>query len=518
MKLWTVGPATLALFFSPYSLAASEAYIALGERLFNETRFAQHFWLHSMGDVNAQDIPGEKHLEVLELQDDLEIDSPFRGQSTSCASCHLVDQAFELPHAGMRTYADFSKRPKISQQAWDHKTRAARNTTSLVGIGSRFNKHRVSHYDGEFDDHAGTVMGNFLGRNMGWSSTQKPYALKHLVRVIKKDNGEGDLAQEFGGSYSRVWNSTDPKLSSEFKLAQSERLDVEKASDQEILHAVTNAVVAYMNDLDFQSDEKGRYIGSAFDQFLLANGFSTVPKTEETPEQYTQRLRSFLADLKNPKFIENHKLESHQKSVDFKQKQWLGAKVFFDLDNKLKAKGRCFECHTPPLYTDQQFHNVGTSQIEYDTLHGFGSFLQLEFPKNTQQRKELYFNQRPKKEQPNHIDLGAWNFYQRRQGVSEVLKKQVCPKLSSHQNCSLGLMLARFKTPSLRNLGHSAPYFHHGQRESLNDVLVHYVQAQALSKHSLLRNSADELLEMRFGHREFDEIEAFLESLNEHYD
>lgn len=80
------------------------------------------------------------------------------------------------------------------------------------------------------------------------------------------------------------------------------------------------------------------------------------------------------------------------------------------------------------------------------------------------------------------------------------------------------LMIGRFKTASLRNLGHSAPYFHHGKRQSLKDVLVHYVQAQALSKHSLLRNGAPELKEMRFGPKEFDEIEAFLESLNEHYD
>lgn len=508
---------TISCFIS-HAQANSEGYIALGERLFNETRFTRHFWLLSNGDVNAENIPGQQHLETLEIEPGLEVESPFQGQSTSCASCHLVDQAFDVPGAGMRTYTDFSERPKISKHASDDKTRAARNTTTLVGIGSKFNKHRVSHFDGEFDDHEGTVMGNLLGRNMGWSAVQKPYAQKNLVRVIQQDNGRGDLAQEFGGSYERIWKSTDPNLAPELRLAKSERLDIQKASDEEILQAVIDAVVAYMNDLDFQSNEKGEYNGSAFDQFLLKNGFSTVPKQGETPEDYTLRLRQFLSQLKNPVFIEEHKLESHRRSFDFKQKQWLGAKVFFDLENKLEAKGRCFECHSAPLFTDQEFHNVGTSQIEYDSVHGFGSYLGLDIPKNKAQRKEVYFNQRPQKDKPNYVDLGAWNFYQRQEGVTELLKNQVCPELSAYQSCPLTLMMGRFKTASLRNLGHSAPYFHHGKREGLRDVLVHYTQAQALSKHFLLRNGAPELREMSFGPEEFDEIEAFLESLNEHYD
>lgn len=145
--------------------------------------------------MNAKDIPGQEHLETLEFEEGHEIDSPFQGQSTSCASCHLVDQAFDLPGAGMRSYTDFSSQPKISKHPANDKTRAARNTTSLVGIGSKFNKHRVSHFDGEFDDHEGTVMGHFLGRNMGRSPEQKPYALKNLIRVIKQDNGLGKLAQ-----------------------------------------------------------------------------------------------------------------------------------------------------------------------------------------------------------------------------------------------------------------------------------------------------------------------------------
>lgn len=407
MKMW------MAFFIATTSLltshvhAASEGYVALGERLFNETRFARHFWLLSNANVNAKNIPGEKHLETLELEQGLEIDSPFQGQSTSCASCHLVDQAFDLAGAGMRSYTDFSQRSRISPHVADDKTRTPRNSTSLVGIGSKFNKHRISHFDGEFDDHKGTVMGNLLGRNMGWSAAQKPYAIKNLVRVIKQDNGQGELAQEFGGSYKRVWSSNDPDLAPELKLSEDERLDVEKASDDEILNAVTKAVVAYLNDLDFQSNDQGEYNGSAFDQFLLSNGFSTAPRTNETPEHYTQRLRKFLSQLKNPVFIEGLEMESHRRSFDFKQKQWLGAKIFFDLKNKHNAKGRCFKCHSAPLYSDQMFHNVGTSQIEYDSVHGFGSYFKLNIPHNKAQRKETYLNRRPQKEKPEYVDLGG---------------------------------------------------------------------------------------------------------------
>jgi|GEM_PF-2528579 cytochrome c peroxidase len=519
MKLWMAFLLTTLTFLSSFtSQAASEGHIALGERLFNETRFTRNFWHFSNGDVNAQEVPGEEHLETLEVSKTQEVDSPFRGQSTSCASCHLVDQAFDISGAGMRTYTDFSERPKISKHLTDKKVRATRNTTTLVGMGSKYNKHRISHFDGEFDDHQGTVMGNLLGRNMGWSATQKPYAIKNLIRVIKQDNGQGDLAQDFGGSYTRIWKSTDPDLSAGFKLNKSEQLDVHKASDDEILKAVTSAVVAYMNDLDFQTNEKGQYNGSTFDQFLLVNGFSTIPKQGEAPEKYTQRLRQFLGELKNPTFIKNHELPSHRKSFNFSHKQWLGAKIFFDVENQLGAKGRCFKCHTAPLYTDQNFHNVGTSQIEYDSLHGFGQFLQLYIPGNDSERKERLLNQRPQKDRPGLVDLGAWNFYQRKNGVTEFLREQVCKNLPSQKACPLPLMVARFKTASLRNLRHSAPYFHHGKREGIKDVLRHYTQAQALAKHALLRNGAQELREMSFNHEEFDELESFLESLNEHYD
>lgn len=77
---------TISCFVS-FAHASSEGYIALGERLFNETRFTRHFWLLSNGDVNSENVPGEEHLDTLEIEPGLEVDSPFQGQPQHHFSC-----------------------------------------------------------------------------------------------------------------------------------------------------------------------------------------------------------------------------------------------------------------------------------------------------------------------------------------------------------------------------------------------------------------------------------------------
>ena len=508
-----------AVFFSFFlglssAFGASEALVSLGERLFNDTRFSRSFWLQSGADVNNWNVPGEPKLEWMEVPSG-EIASPFKGQNTSCASCHLVDQAFEEDEAGMRTYTDFSARVEIPRRVDEYvKEFAARNTPGLVGIGSAFNRNRFSHRDGEFSDHNQTVLGNFAGRNMGWLPEEKELALNNVVKVIKEDDGQGELALEFGGSYQKVFLGVDPGLPEEFRLAPAERVDIAKANKDEVLAAVVKAVGAYMNDLDFQTDEKGRYAGSPFDRFLLKNGFSTVPEKGESNKSFTQRLRGFLKNLTTPKYVEFKVFKTHGKSFGFGQRELAGAKVFFNASEGGRKTGSCFKCHQAPLFTDQSFHNVGTAQFEYDGLHGSGAFASLKVP-NESKRKNIFLNQAPAKEDPDKVDLGLWNFYLRNKKVSEFFQKEVCPNTS---DCPLSLTLGRFKTPGLRNLAHSNPYFHNGKAKSLRDVLVHYIQASSLEKRGSLRNGDSVLREISLDARALENLELFLSSLNEDYD
>lgn len=78
------------------------------------------------------------------------------------------------------------------------------------------------------------------------------------------------------------------------------------------------------------------------------------------------------------------------------------------------TRGRCIECHNGPMFTDEQFHNISI------------------------------------------FEPG---------GVLNPGRKAV-----TNSDADLG----RFKTPSLRNVEETAPYFHNGSVSNLTDVILHY--------------------------------------------
>ncbi|MCV6614957.1 MAG: c-type cytochrome [Cellvibrionaceae bacterium] len=88
-----------------------------------------------------------------------------------------------------------------------------------------------------------------------------------------------------------------------------------------------------------------------------------------------------------------------------------GFKLFMDKD-----KGNCAACHTGPNFTDNGFHNLG--------LASFG---------------------------------------------------QAEPDLGRYAQRPLGLLKGAFKTPTLRDVERTAPYFHDGSATTLGDVMSHYV-------------------------------------------
>ena len=77
-------------------------------------------------------------------------------------------------------------------------------------------------------------------------------------------------------------------------------------------------------------------------------------------------------------------------------------------------KGDCFHCHQPPLFSDNEFHNNGVSA----TFEGF--------------------------------DAGRW--------------------LITNNKADIG----KFATPTLRNLGFTAPYMHDGRFKTLEEVVEFY--------------------------------------------
>ncbi len=503
-----------------YNVMANDAVISMGERLFNDQRFSQFFYKKSGSNVNFKLTQGSPELDQIDVYGE-NFESPFKGQAMSCASCHMVDQAFDLDYAGMRGYSDFSVRTKIPART-DGKTHTLRNTPSLVGIGSKFNQNRLSHYDGEFFDHSETVLGNFTGRNMGWKKSEKDLALKNIVNIIRNDNGSGDLAQEFGGPYRKVLLGIDPSIPDEFKLPKDKRVDVLSISDDALISMVVDFVTAYLDSLNFETNEAGEFIGSPYDEFLKINNISAAPKNGQSILDYTRELLRDFSQLESPKFVKAKYYNNHKKSFEFGAKEWEGLQVFFNLyPQKSNVRGMCMNCHMPPLFTDQKFHNIGVTQKEYDQVHGKGSFYSLKIPDYQQRKKDQFYLARPDINDPQKVDLGVWNFFARKDKVSltQLVKKMVC---FDEEHCTneylLPTMIARFKTPSLRNLGHSAPYLHNGSAPTLEAVLEQYLDAAKLTKAGRLRNGAPQLRMMNIKSQHIEPLKAFLKALNENYE
>ncbi|MGB0846866.1 MAG: cytochrome-c peroxidase [Thiolinea sp.] len=127
----------------------------------------------------------------------------------------------------------------------------------------------------------------------------------------------------------------------------------------------------------------------------------------------------------------------------------------------ISPKAQCINCHFGPLFTNQSFHNVGTGRagtdsgraaaldkIRFDTFNCLGDYSDA----SDEQCNNLKFMQRDR-----HSLWGA------------------------------------FKTPTLRNVSNTAPYFHDGRSKTLAEVIDHYTQLEADKTHlQALELSAEE--------------------------
>ena len=124
---------------------ADPAQVAIGERLFLETRFAQ-FAAAQGGDVNAPFPIGDPVVQQLVTMTG-SIPSPFAGQSMNCRSCHLVDDVKDTPGGGNRSYADFARQSPIPLRE-DGRTTTPRNSPSLVNASLSRGRPFFLHFDG----------------------------------------------------------------------------------------------------------------------------------------------------------------------------------------------------------------------------------------------------------------------------------------------------------------------------------------------------------------------------------
>jgi cytochrome c peroxidase len=151
---------------------------------------------------------------------------------------------------------------------------------------------------------------------------------------------------------------------------------------------------------------------------------------------------------------------------------------------RLFVKSQCGVCHVGPAFTNGEFHDVGVpfalpgGRVDAGRSDGI---------------KRL-------RADPFNL-LSAWN--DDRTGRAALKTRHV---EASHAS------FGQFKTPSLRNLGHTAPYMHDGRYATLRDVVRHYSELDMERIHT----HGEQLLRpLKLSARETDDLVAFLESLTD---
>jgi cytochrome c peroxidase len=151
------------------------------------------------------------------------------------------------------------------------------------------------------------------------------------------------------------------------------------------------------------------------------------------------------------------------------------------------GRANCRRCHSGPLFTDGEFHDIGVpvspdAPLDVGRYGGIESLAQEEFRADGPYSDD---REGPRAQQVRFLS---------RTGHTQGL----------------------FKTPSLRNVAATAPYMHQGQLATLRDVLDYY---------STLRGRRPPLVEavhlevalrpLQLSESEIDELAAFLESLTD---
>jgi cytochrome c peroxidase len=151
---------------------------------------------------------------------------------------------------------------------------------------------------------------------------------------------------------------------------------------------------------------------------------------------------------------------------------------------QLFVKHQCGVCHVGPAFTNGEFHDVG---VPY-ALPGGGV--------DAGRAGGI------KKLQADRFNLlGRWS--DDRSGEAAIKTRHV-----QANHASFG----QFKTPSLRNLTHTAPYMHDGRYATLRDAVRHYSE---LNMERIHTHGEQLLRPLQLSPGETDDLVAFLQSLSD---
>lgn len=393
------------------------------------------------------------------LFNDNRFSTPQGDLPASCTDCHLFDQDPQ----GLRAFTDFLNRSWVSSRAQDRRRLGLRNSPTIFDVAEA---PRL-HHDGEFGSLEDLVRGTISGRVMGWLPGEEEQAFDRARAIVLNDSGAESYRNQFKAAFN---------------------VEVEKLSRDEVIGLISKAVAEFMRTLNTRKD-------SPYDKFIEVNGLDSKPAPGEDGKAFGRRLLAKINSMEAKGAIKLTK--------DFNATALRGMKIFFNAET-----GNCAACHAPPLFTNFSFHNKGISQLEYDRVHGEGAFAALAIPDAaTARRPSPRFRENPSKDKPGEVDLGFWNFVD--------LKTSPLRRAGESDDLLLRRMIAAFKTPTLRNLAHSQPYFHDGSINTLEETLAEIIRLSEMARAGRVREGDEELAKIRIGEAEIAPLVAFLNSLNE---
>src|SRR5262249_9834371 len=214
-----------------------------------------------------------------------------------------------------------------------------------------------------------------------------------------------------------------------------------------------------------------------YDRFAAANGLERKPAAGESSAAFASKLTAQINSLETKGAL--------KLAQDFDAMALAGFKIFMRTEGA-SGVGNCISCHTPPLFTDFSFHNIGISQREYDGIHGEGKFAALPIPNAANVRRpSARFREIPALVKPELVDLGFWKFVD--------LKTTALRRPGESDDQLLRRMIAAFKTPTLRNLKYSYPYFHDGSLTTLEAVMNEMIRLSKMARAGRIREGDEGL-------------------------
>lgn len=205
-------------------------------------------------------------------------------------------------------------------------------------------------------------------------------------------------------------------------------------------------------------------------------------------DRFAARLAALPAD----------KPESEALDIAFDAAALEGFKLFV-------GPARCSLCHDGPGFSDQQFHNTGLAQrgMELDVGRSAGVMRVKADP----------FNCLALLPPPEPVRVGAAFV-----GVGPPPAQAIVPGTGPRESC-LELpfldpendeLIGAFKTPSLRNVGDTAPYMHDGRFATLTEVVEFY---DGLEARAALGHREDSMVALDLTSEEKAVLLRFLETL-----